>query len=110
MLLNERIQTRVVGRSELVSAVFALTGVQIRSERCKELAMKKLYHDLVMEDKRQNIERRVVIVPQFCLQCISYVSASTLSMKAPRLPSQAMRAARVKNSIVIAIVHTLYIV
>ncbi|CAM9171295.1 unnamed protein product [Ectocarpus sp. 8 AP-2014] len=33
---------------------------QIRSERCKDLAMKKLYHDLVMEDKRQNIERRVL--------------------------------------------------
>ncbi|CBN77673.1 conserved unknown protein [Ectocarpus siliculosus] len=30
---------------------------QIRNERCKDLAMKKLYHDLVMEDKRQNIER-----------------------------------------------------
>ncbi|CAM9674512.1 unnamed protein product, partial [Ectocarpus sp. 12 AP-2014] len=33
---------------------------QIRSERCKDLAMKKLYHDLVMEDKRQNIERHVL--------------------------------------------------
>ncbi|CAM9626946.1 unnamed protein product [Ectocarpus sp. 12 AP-2014] len=33
---------------------------QIRSERCKDLAMKKLHHDLVMEDKRQNIERRVL--------------------------------------------------
>ncbi|CAM9107953.1 unnamed protein product [Hapterophycus canaliculatus] len=30
---------------------------QIRSERCKELAMKKLHHDLVMEDKRESIER-----------------------------------------------------
>lgn len=30
---------------------------QIRTEREKELAMKKLYHDLAMEDKRRNIER-----------------------------------------------------
>ncbi|CAM9561739.1 unnamed protein product [Pylaiella littoralis] len=30
---------------------------EIRSERCKELAMKKLYHDLVMEAKRESIER-----------------------------------------------------
>ncbi|CAN0297088.1 unnamed protein product, partial [Ascophyllum nodosum] len=30
---------------------------QIRSEKEKEWARRKLYHDLVMEDRRQNIER-----------------------------------------------------